>query len=59
VQRSALGLLFAFLAAVFAAVGGYALAGAGSGARRWLVAAAAFAIALWLGSLAVGAFRRR
>jgi hypothetical protein len=59
VQRRALGLLFAVLAAVFAAVGGYALVGAGSGARRWLVAAAAFAIALWFGSLAAGALRRR
>jgi hypothetical protein len=59
VQRRALGVLFAGLAAVLAAVGAYALAGAGSGARRWLVAAAALAVALWLGSLAASAFRRR
>jgi hypothetical protein len=59
VQRRALGLLFAVLAVVLAAVGGYSLAGAGSGARRWLVAVAAFALALWLGSLSASAFRRR
>jgi hypothetical protein len=59
VQRRALGLLFAVLAAVLAAVGAYSLAGAGSGARRWLVAAAALALALWLGSLAATALRGR
>jgi hypothetical protein len=59
VQRRALGVLFAGLAAVLAAVGAYALAGAGSGASRWLVGVAALAIAAWLASLAASALRRR
>jgi hypothetical protein len=59
VQRRALGLLFATLAAVLAAVGVGALVGAGGGAGRWLVAAAALAIAAWLASLAAGGLRRR
>jgi hypothetical protein len=59
VQRRALGLLFATLAAVLAAVGVAALAGTGGGGGRWLVGVAALAVAGWLASLAVGAFRRR
>ena len=58
-QRGALGLLFAVLAAGFAAVAGAALIGTGGGARRWVVAFAALAVAAWLGSLSLSAFRRR
>jgi hypothetical protein len=55
VQRRALGLLFAVLAAVFLLV---AVAATGHGVRGWIVALAALAIAVWLGSIAVSAFRR-
>ncbi|MHB8469092.1 MAG: hypothetical protein ACYDCH_04970 [Gaiellaceae bacterium] len=58
-QRHALGLLFATLAAVLAAVAVAALAGAGGDARRWIVAFAALAVASWLATLALSAFRRR
>ena len=58
VQRHALGLLFATLAAALAAVAGYALAGADD-ARRVLVGLAAAAVAAWLASLSASAFRRR
>jgi len=58
VQRHALGMLFAVLAAALAAVAAYAFAG-GESARRLLVGAAAVAVAAWLASLSVSAFRRR
>jgi hypothetical protein len=54
VQRRALGLLFAALGAVFVLV---AVAATGHGVRGWIVALAALAIALWLGSLALSALR--
>ena len=54
-QRRALGLLFAVLAAVFLLV---AVAATGHGVRGWIIALAALAIAVWLGSMAVSAFRR-
>jgi hypothetical protein len=57
VQRRALGLLFSVLAAVFAATAIAALIGAGGGAKGWVVAVGAMALAAWLGSLAVSAFR--
>jgi hypothetical protein len=57
VQRHALGLLFAVLAAALAAVAAYAFAG-GDSARRLLVGAAALAVAAWLGTLSVSVFRR-
>jgi hypothetical protein len=57
VQRQALGLLFSVLAVVFAATGIWALAGAGNGAKGWVVAVGALALGAWLGSLAVSAFR--
>ena len=59
VQRHALGLLFTALAAALAAVAVAALIGVGGGARRVVVAFAALAVAAWLGSLALSAFRRR
>jgi hypothetical protein len=58
VQRHALGLLFAVLAAALAAVATYAFAGA-SDARRLVVGAAALAVAAWLTTLSLGAFRGR
>ena len=58
-QRHALGLLFSGLAAVLAAVAAAALIGAGGGARGWVVAVASLALAAWLASLALAAFRRR
>ena len=54
-QRRALGLLFVALAAALLLV---AVAATGHGARGWLIAIAALALAVWLGSLAVSAFRR-
>jgi hypothetical protein len=59
VQRHALGLLFSGLAAVLTAVAAAALIGAGGGPRGWVVAAASLALAGWLASLALAAFRRR
>jgi hypothetical protein len=58
VQRRALGVLFTALAAGFVAISAAAIAGAGGGARGWIIAAAALALAAWLGSLALSAFRR-
>jgi hypothetical protein len=59
VQRHALGFLFGTLAAVFAGTAAAALVGAGDSSKGWVVAAAALALAAWLGSLAVSAFRGR
>jgi hypothetical protein len=56
-QRRALTVLFALLAAALAAVAADALSG-GAGARRLLVGCAAAAVALWLGTLSWAAFRR-
>ena len=53
-QRRALGLLFSVLAAVFLLV---AVAATGHGVRGWIVAVAAAAMAVWLGSIALSAFR--
>jgi hypothetical protein len=57
-QRHALGLLFAGLAAALAAVAAYAFAG-GDNARRLVVGAAALAVGAWLATLSVSAFRGR
>jgi predicted branched-subunit amino acid permease len=58
-QRSALGVLFLVLTALFV---GIAVA-SGQAARDrpllWVIAAASVALALWLGSLAVRALRAR
>ena len=53
-QRRALGLLFSALTLVFVLV---AVAATGHGVRGWIVAVAALAIAFWLGSMALSAFR--
>ena len=58
-QRQALAVLFAVLAAALAVVAAAALAGGGGGAGRWVVGLAALALALWLGSLAATMIRRR
>jgi hypothetical protein len=57
VQRRALGVLFGGLAVVLVATAAAALVGAGASGRGWIVAAAALAIAGWLASLALSAFR--
>jgi hypothetical protein len=57
VQKRALGALFGVLAAALIAVAGAAIAGAGADVGRWVIALAALAIAAWLGSLALSAFR--
>jgi hypothetical protein len=55
-QRRALGALFAFLALGFAGIAA-AAADASAGARSWVVAAAAAALAVWMASLAYRAWR--
>jgi hypothetical protein len=57
VQKRALGALFGGLAAALIAVAVAAIAGAGANLGRWVIASAALAIAAWLGSLALSAFR--
>ena len=57
-QRRALGILFAVLAAALAAVAAYAFAGADN-AGRIVVGAAALAVAAWLATLSLSAFRGR
>jgi hypothetical protein len=57
VQRRALAILFAVLAAALAAVSADAFAGAG-GARRIVVGIAAAAVAAWLATLSAAAIRR-
>ncbi len=57
-QPYALTALFAALATALAAVSVYAFTGGDSG-RRLVVGVAAAAVAAWLATLSVGAFRRR
>jgi hypothetical protein len=59
VQRHALGLLFATLAVIFAATAIWAVLGAGNSAKGWVVGLPSLALAAWLGSLALTAFRGR
>ena len=56
-QRRALGFLFCALAAALIVTAAAALVGAGKEARGWIVAIAALALAGWLGSLGLSAFR--
>ena len=56
-QRRALGFLFSLLVVGLVAVAIAALAGA-HGAARWVIAFAAFALAFWLGSIALSALKR-
>lgn len=53
-QRHALGVLFLAIAAVFGLI---AVASARAG--QWVIAAAALALGLWMGSTALRALRRR
>jgi hypothetical protein len=55
-QRRALGALFLVLALLFAGIAAAAVR-ARSGAGPWVVAIAAAAIAVWLASLALRAWR--
>jgi hypothetical protein len=57
VQRHALGMLFAVLAAALAAIAAYAFAG-GADAGRLVVGIAAAAVAVWLATLSASAFGR-
>jgi hypothetical protein len=57
VQRRALGFLFSFLCLALVGIALAALFGA-HGAARWVIAAAALALAGWLGSLALSATKR-
>ena len=57
-QRRALGALFLLLAVGFAGVAAAAIA-ARAGARSWVIALAAAALALWLLGLAVRALGSR
>jgi hypothetical protein len=57
VQRRALGLLFSILTLALVATAVAALVGA-HGAARWVIAAAALALAGWLGTVAASALRR-
>jgi hypothetical protein len=57
VQRRVLAFLFTILVAGLVVVAIAALAGA-HGAARWVIAFAAFALAIWLGSIALSALRR-
>jgi hypothetical protein len=59
VQRRALGLLFCGLAAALIATAVAALVGAGNEPRGWIIAIAAVAVAVWLGSVGISALRRR
>ena len=52
-----MGALFSLLALAFAGLGFAAGHGAGGEAGRWIVALAAAALAIWLASLALRAFR--
>jgi len=54
VQRRALGFLFVGLAAALLLL---AVAATGHGARGWIIAVAALALGVWLGSMALSAFR--
>jgi hypothetical protein len=56
-QRSALGALFSLLALGLAGVAFAAGYGAGDRIGRWVIAAAAVALALWLATMAFRAFR--
>jgi multisubunit Na+/H+ antiporter MnhC subunit len=57
-QRHALGMLFAALAAALSAVAAYAFV-AGDNPRRLVIGLAAVAVAVWLATLSASAFRRR
>ena len=53
-RRPSLGVLFSLLAAGFLAI---AVAAALAGGTAWVIAVASAALALWMGDLALRAFR--
>jgi hypothetical protein len=57
VQRRALGFLFTLLTLALVGIAVAAIVGA-HGVRRWVIAAAALALAGWLGSAAASGLRR-
>jgi hypothetical protein len=57
VQRRALGALFLVIAAALTFTAIAAFVGSGGGAGRLIVGFAALALALWLASMALSAFR--
>jgi hypothetical protein len=56
-QRRVLGALFTVLAVGLAGIAYAAARGAAGAAGRWIIAAAAAALAVWLGSMAFRALR--
>ncbi len=56
-QRRSLGVLFLAIAAALTFTAIAAFVGSGGGAGRLIVGFAALALALWLGSMALSAFR--
>ena len=57
-MRRPLGALFLLLACAFAGIAAISADGAGGQVRRWIVAVAAAALALWMGGLALRALRK-
>jgi hypothetical protein len=57
--RRPLGLLFVLLAGAYAGIAVASARGAGAAAGRWVVAAAAAALAAWMATLAWRALRPR
>jgi hypothetical protein len=57
VQRRALGALFLAIAAALAFTAVAAFVGSGGGAGRLIVGFAALALAVWIASMALSAFR--
>jgi hypothetical protein len=57
VQRRALGVLFLAIAASLAFIAIAAFVGSGGGAGRLIVGFAALALAVWLASMSLSAFR--
>ena len=58
-MRRPLGALFLLLACAFGGIAAVSADGAGGQVRRWVVAVAAAALAVWMWSLAARALRRR
>ena len=56
-QKPALGALFTLLAVAFAGVAFEAVRGASGDLGRWVIGVAAAALAVWLATMAVRAFR--
>jgi hypothetical protein len=56
--RRPLGALFLLLASAFAGIAAVSADGAGGNVGRWIVAAAAAALAVWMAGLALRALRK-